>query len=133
MANLNKVVIVGHLVQDPEKQVGPSGNPFGLFTIAANFRYKDKSGRPHEEAAFIPCLAFGAAVEWLLERKKGALAIVSGRLRTDSWDDNGTRMSRLIVVCETVQFAQEMGGDGTTNATIERRNGSDAGANDIPF
>jgi single-stranded DNA-binding protein len=70
MANLNKAVIVGHPVRDPEKQVGPSGNPFGLFTIAANCRYTDKNGQSQEEAAFVPCLTFGPAVEWLTEKKK---------------------------------------------------------------
>ena len=71
MANLNKVVIVGHSVCDPENRVGPSGSPFGFFTIAANYRYTDKNGQRQEEAAFVPCLVFGAAVEWLLEKKEG--------------------------------------------------------------
>jgi single-strand DNA-binding protein len=133
MANLNKVVIVGHLVRDPEKRVGPSGNPFGLFTIAANYRYTDKNGQRQEEAAFVPCLVFGAAVEWLLEKRKGALTIVSGRLRTESWEQDGTRMSRLILVCETAQFAQKADGNGTPVATASGRNGNCAVESDIPF
>lgn len=135
MANLNKVVIIGNLVRDPEKRVGSSGVPFGVFTLASNYRYTDKKGQRQEEAAFVPCLAFGAAVDWLLEKKKGAMTIVSGRLRTDSWDDNGTRMSRLILICESVQFVQKTMTNETPTMTVNGRNGNgnDNGTDDIPF
>ncbi len=83
MATLNKVVIVGHLVREPEKRVGLSGNPFIDFTIAANCRYKDKNGHPQEKTASIPCLVFATAVAWLFEKKKGILTIMSGRERND--------------------------------------------------
>jgi len=86
-----------------------------------------------EKAAFVPCLVFGAAVEWLLEKKKGALTIVSGRLRTESWEQDGTRMFRLILVCETAQFAQKTDGNGTPVATASGRNGNCAVDSDIPF
>lgn len=133
MANLNKVILVGHLVRDPEKRMGPSGNPFGLFTIACNYRYKDKNSKPQEEVAFVPCLVFGPAIEWLSDKKRGTLTIVCGRLRTESWDDSGTQMSQLVLVCESVQFAEKSSRSGTTAVATNAGKGDGAADNNIPF
>ncbi len=133
MATLNKVVLVGYLVRDPEKRVGPSGVPLGVFTLAANHRYTDKKGQRQEETAFVPCLAFGTAVDWLLERKKGALTIVSGRLRTESWEHDGKRASRLVVICESLQFAQKSLANGDSVAAALGDNGGAIPKGEIPF
>ena len=48
-------------------------------------------------------------------------------------EQDGTRMSRLILVCETAQFAQKTDGNGTPVATASGRNGNCAVDCDIPF
>jgi single-strand DNA-binding protein len=131
--NLNKVIIIGNLVRDAEKRVGASGVSYGVFTVATNHRYTDKRGERQEETAFVPCLTFGPSVEWLAGKKKGTQTIVSGWLRTESWEQAGTRKSRLILVCESVQFVRRAVGNVTLAATVNEHNGNTVGDNDIPF
>ncbi len=135
MPNLNKVILVGNLVRDPERKVGSSGGTFALFTVAANYRYTSKSGKQQEEAAFVPCIAFGPVIESLMLRKKGALAIVAGRLRTQSWEQNGKRASRLVLVSESVQFATKPPAEEESMTPVPSGNGGGelADADEIPF
>ena len=50
MKRLNKVILVGLVVHDPEVKYTASGIPVRRFSLATNERYKDKSGKFHERA-----------------------------------------------------------------------------------
>jgi len=52
---------------------------------------------------------------------------------TEFWEQDGTRMSRLILACETARFAQKTDANGTLVATASGRNGNCAVDCDIPF
>lgn len=104
MNDINQVTIVGRLTREAEVRVAPTGTTVASFSIATNRRYPDKGGQWKEEVAFIPCVSFGRLAELLAQRQKGAALLVSGRLRTDSWQKNGENQSRLQLVVETLQF-----------------------------
>ena len=119
MSDLNIVILTGRLVRDPDLRRGDSGNLWGLFTLASNYSYKDKSGAKQEDAAFVDCRTFGRWAESLAQRKKGDVAIVAGRLKTDSWQKEGRKQYRLTLVCDSVRFFGPQNGSSPSASAAE--------------
>jgi single stranded DNA-binding protein len=113
MSDLNITTVTGRLVKDPILRNAETGNLWGVFTLASNYHYKDKSGEFREEAAFIPCKAFGRLAELLAKHKKREMAIASGRLRTESWEKDGRPHSQLTLICDTLRFFLPQNGTAT--------------------
>ena len=102
MSNLNVTVLMGRLVRAPI--IRNNGSKMGFFYIASNRRYRDKSDVAQEETAFVVCKCFGGWTDALARHPKGDMVMVEGRLRTETWNDEGTSRSQLILVCDSVQF-----------------------------
>jgi len=106
MSDLNNVTVVGRLVRDPELKVTPSGLTVGAITVACNRVWKDANGQAREESAFIPVVVFGRPAEWLRDHKRGEPILISGRLRTESWEKDGSTLSKLVLVADVIRFFQ---------------------------
>ena len=105
--NLNKVIIVGRLTQDPEKRAIPdSGTSVTNFSMATNSYFKDKSGERQEKAEFHNIVLFGNLADISSQYlKKGSLALIEGRMQTRSWDDKeGNKRYRTEIIGESIQF-----------------------------
>jgi single stranded DNA-binding protein len=102
MSNLNVTVLMGRLVRDPI--IRNNGSKMGFFSIASNRRYRDKSDVFQEETAFVTCKCFGGWTDALARHQKGDMVMVEGRLRTETWNNDGSSRSQLILVCDSVQF-----------------------------
>jgi single-strand DNA-binding protein len=81
------------------------GTPVASFSLAANRKYK-ANGDQQEETAFVNCALFGPPAEWLGEHRKGEKLAVSGRLRSESWESDGSTRWRLVLVVEEIDFYQ---------------------------
>ena len=104
MNDINNVTILGRLVRDPEVRFAATGTAVASFSIATNRRYADKSGQWQVEVAFLPCAAFGRVAEQLAQKHKGDAVLATGRLRTENWEKDGAKHSRLVLVTETLHF-----------------------------
>lgn len=104
MNSLNIVTIVGRLIRDPEVRFAPGGTAVASLSIAANHPYQDRNGQWKDEVAFVPCVAFGKSAEQLAQKHKGEPILVTGRLRTETWQKDGNNNSKLVLVIETVNF-----------------------------
>lgn len=113
MYDMNQVTIMGRLVCSPDFRRGKSGGAFSTFVIAVNRRWKDEAGSAREESAFVPAIIFGTAAEWVAEHQKGETVILTGRLRTETWEANGATCSRLVLVVEHQQFVKPVFGSRT--------------------
>jgi single stranded DNA-binding protein len=102
MSNLNVTVLMGRLVRAPI--IRNNGSKMGFFYIASNRRYRDKAEVAQEETAFVACKCFGGWTDALARHQKGDMVMVEGRLRTETWNNEGTSRSQLILVCDSVQF-----------------------------
>jgi single-strand DNA-binding protein len=115
MPALNKVILLGNLTRDPESRTTPQGTVVCSFALAVNHRYATASGEAREEVCFVDIEVWGRqAQSCSTYLRKGAPALVDGRLRLDQWDDRetGKRRSRLRVQAERVQFVgPPLGGD----------------------
>lgn len=112
--NLNKVILIGRLTQDPEARTTPSGQNVTTLNIATNRVWTDASGRK-EATEFHRVVAWGKlgdiASNYL---KKGALVMIEGRLQTRSWDDKQTGQKRYMteIIAENLQMGPRAAGAG---------------------
>jgi single-strand DNA-binding protein len=114
MANLNRVMLIGRLTRDPETRHTAGGSSVTNFGLAVNRSYR-KPGNDDlvEETTFVDVEAWGKTGENFARfMKKGRQAYVEGRLRFDSWEKDGQKRSKLVVVMETFQFL-DSGGNGS--------------------
>ncbi|MDR3593321.1 single-stranded DNA-binding protein [Clostridium sp.] len=104
---MNKIILVGRLVKDPELRHTENGDKiYTKFTIAVqrNFRLPDGM----READFIPIKVWGKKAEVIVKyMKKGSLITLSGRLKTGSYEDkDGNRKYTVEVVAEDFKFLE---------------------------
>lgn len=80
---------------------GANGGTCAQFTLASNHRYKGRDGNQQCETAFVLCKSFGAWAGSLQGRRKGELVVVAGRLKTESWEKDGTMHNQLTLICSS--------------------------------
>jgi single stranded DNA-binding protein len=104
MSDLNRAVISGRLVADPELKYLPSGTAVSNLRLASNRAYTS-NGESRDQAVFVDVEVYGKSAESLAQYKqKGAFILVDGRLRQHTWERDGQRRSRLTVVADYVSF-----------------------------
>lgn len=110
--NLNKVILVGRLTQDPQVRSLPSGQQVSTFGLATNRVFTDKSGQRKEQAEFHNIVLFGRLAEIASQYlTKGSLAMIEGRLQTRSWkDSSGNQKYRTEIVAQSLQLGPRAAG-----------------------
>ena len=111
---MNKVILVGRLVKDPELRKTNADIPVVQFAIAVNRTYSRNGER---QADFINVVAWSKTGEFCSKYfKKGQQVGVIGRIQTRNWDDEqGQKHYVTEVVAEEAYFTgskkdSEMGG-----------------------
>lgn len=83
---INRVVLVGNLTRDPQYFKTQSGISYARFTVATTKKYGN-----NEETAFISCIAWRGAADYLNQyAKRGSMVAVEGHITTGSYDDKTT-------------------------------------------
>ncbi|EHP1065078.1 single-stranded DNA-binding protein [Escherichia marmotae] len=101
---INKVILIGHLGQDPELRYFPNGGgAVANLTLATSESWRDKqSGEMKEQTEWHRVVIFGKLAEIAGEYlRKGSQVYIEGQLRTRKWFDqqNGVdRYSTEVVV-----------------------------------
>lgn len=108
--SFNQVVLMGNLTRDPELRTTPNGQSVCSFSLALNRSYKNASGEWTEATDYVDIVAWAALGERVAQYlTKGRPALVSGRLQSRSWEQDGQKRSKLEVVAQDVTF---LGGGG---------------------
>lgn len=97
---LNKIIIMGRLVRDPELRHTQSDTAVASFTLAVDRDGKDKG------VDFIECVAWRGTADFVSKYfSKGRMAIVEGRLQMREWTDKeGNKRRTAEVVASSVYF-----------------------------
>lgn len=102
--SVNKVIIMGNLVRDPELRYTGKGTPICTFSVATNREWKPTdSGEAREEVEFHNVVAWSKLAELCAELLyKGRRVYIEGRLQTRDWVDEptGKKMYRTEIVAE---------------------------------
>ena len=129
--SLNQVTLMGNLTRDPELRQTPTGQNVTSFSLALNRSYKDASGEWQEATDYIDIVAWGPLAERVSQYlSKGRRCLVQGRLQSRSWEQEGTKRSKVEVLASDVTFLDsrgeggEGGGEGGGQARSFAGNGS---------
>lgn len=88
MAGVNRVIIIGHLGNDPEIRTMPNGEQVANFSIALKEKYKAKDGNIVENVEYVRIVLYRRLAEIAGQYlHKGSQVYVEGRLRTRKWQD----------------------------------------------
>ena len=116
MADLNKVILMGHMTADPELKQTTTGISVCSFSIGVNRRY-NKADQGQQSVDFINIVAWRQQAEFVSRYfKKGSSIVICGSIQTRNWtDNNGQKRYVTEVVADEVSFgapaASQAGGD----------------------
>ena len=122
---MNKVVLIGRMVADPELRFAAgSGMAISRFRVAVNRRKKE------DGADFINCVSFGKTAETIAQYlTKGRQIAVTGSIRTGSYDaQDGTKRYTTDVAVESFEFIGSGAGEGNNNNSYSRNSDNAWGA-----
>lgn len=107
--NINKTILIGRLVRDPEPKETQSGTHVVSFTVACD-RMKTKTN-PDPGADFISCVAWQQSADYLAQYgHKGDTIVVEGRISTRNYDDkDGKKVYVTEVTANNVQLTPKKG------------------------
>ncbi len=117
--NLNKVILAGRMVADPELKQTQSGVSVVSFRIAVNRRYASRSegasGQP--EADFFTVTAWRQTAEFVSKYfRKGSAVCVCGSIQNRSWvDQQGAKHYATDIVADDVNFVESRNTSGVSD------------------
>ncbi len=103
---MNKIILLGRLVRDPEVRVTPTERTVCIFTLAVDRPFTAKNGQ--YEADFINIVTWNKTAELCGNSLlKGQRALVEGRLQIRSYDDKGGQKRWITeVIADRVEFVE---------------------------
>lgn len=112
---LNKIIVMGRLVRDPELRHTQSGTAVAATRIAVDRGYTGQDGE--RQTDFFDVVAWRGTGEFLSKYfSKGRMIVVEGRLTSRPWTDrDGGKRVAIEIVAEQLYFgdSKRSGGSNT--------------------
>jgi single-strand DNA-binding protein len=133
---MNKVIIIGNVGSDPVTRKLDWGTVCE-FSVATSENYKNKAGEKVFLTEWHNVSMTGKLAEiadqWV---KKGSQVAVEGKIKTDSWEDNGVKKYKTKIVVDFSGSLKLLGQKESTNSSVG--SGSiespvDENLDDLPF
>ncbi|MEA1987418.1 MAG: single-stranded DNA-binding protein [Candidatus Marinimicrobia bacterium] len=144
--SMNKVILVGHLGQDPELKAVSDGFHVVNISVATNETYKKKGDSEYtDKTEWHRCVAFGKTADYISNYiTKGRLVYIDGRLRTRKWQDkSGNDKYTTEVMIETITMLgkgdnsqgnfNKASANTNTNTNANDNNQAQDNDDDLPF
>ncbi len=102
---VNKAILIGNLGKDPEIYTFEGGNKKASFSLATTEYYRDANGERQQITEWHNIVCFRGLAE-ISEKylKKGMSIYVEGRIKTRSWEDNGSKRYITEIVADSIQM-----------------------------
>jgi len=142
--DLNNCQFIGRLGKDPQIRYTPNGGAVASFSIACGEQWKNDQGEKQERTEWVNLTAFGKLAEIIGEYlKKGSQVYVSGKLKTEKWQDKSgnDRYTTKVIVNQMQMLVSISGGSNRpsgNSAPSSSGGAAPSGSNDdfnddIPF
>lgn len=114
---LNKAILQGRLVADPELRHTQTGTAVAAFCIACDRSFKSKDPNA-QNADFINIVAWKQTAEFVSRYfTKGSQILVEGRIQVRTYNDNsGQKRYITEIVAESVNFCGSKRDNGNSSA-----------------
>lgn len=104
---MNKVILIGRLVADPETRQTQTGGMVARYRLAVD-RQRTKDGQ--KEADFISCVAFGKSADFASKYLyKSTKIAVEGHIFTGSYEKDGVKHYSFDIIVERQEFCESKG------------------------
>ena len=109
---LNKILLLGRLVADPELRYTAAGKAVAQFTLAVDRPFAGQDGK--KEADFIPVILWGKTAEAAANYSfKGQRLLVEGRLQIRSYETkDGSKRWATEVIGNSIEFIEKKESSG---------------------
>lgn len=109
---LNKILLLGRLVADPELRYTANGKAVAQFTLAVDRPFAGQDGK--KEADFIPVILWGKTAEAAANYSfKGQRLLVEGRLQIRSYEaKDGSKRWVTEVIGNSIEFIEKKENSG---------------------
>ncbi len=103
MAGINKVILVGNIGKDPEVRHLEGGVAVAKFPLATSETYKKSDGTKVETTEWHNIVMWRGLAE-IAEKyvRKGSLVYIEGKIKTNSWEDNGVKKFRTEIIADVM-------------------------------
>lgn len=132
---MNKFIGMGRLVADPEyREIGET--KVARYTLAIDRRFTKEDGT--READFLRIVTFGKAAEFTRQYlTKGMKILVTGHVRTDSYEKDGQKYYTTDIIAEDQEFCEpKKSGEAPAPSTVDKdgfMNVPESIEEDLPF
>lgn len=112
---LPAVHMEGRLAADPELRFAASGTAVARMRVGANSRKRLEDGSwADDKTCWLDVTAFRRLAEGAAETlRKGDLVVLTGKLQTDEWEQEGQKRSKIVCIAESI-------GKVATMPTVQR-------------
>ncbi len=120
--NLNRVILVGRLTQDPQLRNTSSGSAVCSFGLATNRVWTDRTANEKKQSTEYHNIVLWRRLAEIASQylTKGSLVLIEGRLQTRSWEDaSGNKKYKTEIVGEQMQLAPKSFGSSAPD--MERK------------
>lgn len=120
---MNRAILMGRLVRDPDLKQTANGISVCGFTIAVDRRYKNANGE--RQTDFIPIVAWRNQADFAGKYfRQGLRVLVSGTIQVRSWEDrDGNKRYTTEVIADELEFADGKKNTDSDNTYTEQRGG----------
>lgn len=105
--SVNKAIIVGRVVRDPEARTMQNGKTVVTLTVVTSDKWNDKqTGEKKENSEFHTVVIFNEHIANVVMQyvPKGSQVYLEGKLQTRSWDNEvGQKQYRTEIVMQSYQ------------------------------
>lgn len=126
---MNKVILCGRLVKDPETGYTAQNKNWTKITIACPREFNK------EETDFLDCVAFGNTATFISKYfTKGEKILLNGAIQIRSYKDkNGNNRKATTIQIENVEKLESKANQNNNATCEEESSGEEISDDDLPF
>ena len=125
--SLNQVILLGRITKDIELATTTSGKNIANFSLAVD--------KGNDQASFFDITAWEKTAEILSQyTRKGSKVLIQGRLDQQTWEKDGKKNSKVVVIAYDVTLLDPKQ-EGTTTTNIQNTTTAESpiDLSEIPF
>lgn len=134
---INKVILVGNLGSDPEVRTFDSGKNMASFSLATSESYKDKATGEKKSITEWHNIVLWSGLADIAGKylKKGMKIYLEGKIRTRSYDANGSKKFITEIVGDQLQMLGEKPQQAQESVAQGKETGPafNSSTDDLPF